>query len=908
MCSYNILEATVSLTLTDAPVGYTPAIGPSAKVQISYDQRQDSQPQNFAFFNVSPKWSLDWLSYVTDDPNNPGASVSRYLRDSTTYFYSGYNASTGQFAAQTDDGSILVRASGTPITYRHQLKDGTVEIYAQSDGSTAFPRNIFLSQVIDPQGNAITLGYDNRKRLTTLTDATGRQTTLTYGRAARPLLVTRITDPFGRSANLAYDDNGRLISITDILGLTSSFTYDANSLVNSLTTPYGTTTFAYTAPGTSGPPRFVQVTDPMGFSEREEWLEPASIPDSDPAATVPAGMPLTPVNQFLSYRDSFHWDKNAYVVAGCTPTGGCDYTKARDRHFLHVPPNTTIKATIVESIKYPLENRIWYQYPGQTNPIYGGTSNKPIAIGRVLDDGTTQLQQFSYDTSGYFNQTKMVDPVGRITNFAYVNQVDLSGISQTTAFGVQATIAQFTYNTQHRPLAYTDAAGQTTDYAYNAAGQVTSVTNPLNQTTQFQYDSFGRLSAVINANNLTAASFTYDAFDRVATRTDSEGWTVAYSYDAADRITRMTYPDGTSDLYTYDKLDLASYRDRQGRPWAYAHDANRRLTAITDPLSQKILLAYNRMGQLASLTDPKLNVTTWTYDVQGRLTAKQYADNSTVAYAYETTTSRLKSITDALGQVKQFSYAKDDRLTGLSYLNAHNPTPNVSFSYDPFFPRLASMTDGNGATQYTYQPVGALGALQLQRESSPLANSAITYAYDELGRLGTRTVTGAGAETTQYDALGRPVGHASDLGAFSLAYLGQTGQVTQRQLLPVTSNLATSWSYLGNSGDRRLAGINNAGLATGQFSNFQFTTTPENFIGAITETSDTATVYPVAATQTATYNNLNQLTNLSGQPLTYDLNGNLLVGRSAHLHLGRREPPRRHQLSGAAGQADRLRL
>jgi RHS repeat-associated protein len=40
--------------------------------------------------------------------------------------------------------------------------------------------------------------------------------------------------------------------------------------------------------------------------------------------------------------------------------------------------------------------------------------------------------------------------------------------------------------------------------------------------------------------------------------------------------------------------------------------------------------------------------------------------------------------------------------------------------------------------------------------------------------------------------------------------------------------------------------------------------------------SDTATVYPAALTQTASYNNLNQLTNLSGQASTFDANGNLL--------------------------------
>src|SRR5918996_6038660 len=98
------------------------------------------------------------------------------------------------------------------------------------------------------------------------------------------------------------------------------------------------------------------------------------------------------------------------------------------------------------------------------------------------------------------------------------------------------------------------------------------------------------------------------------------------------------------------------------------------------------------------------------------------------------------------------------------------PTPNVGFTWDPYFPRLASRTDGAGTTQFTYVPVGSLGALQVQQESGPFANSAITSAYDELGRLSQRTVQGAGAETFQYDAIGRLANHASDLGAFTLSY------------------------------------------------------------------------------------------------------------------------------------------
>jgi YD repeat-containing protein len=294
---------------------------------------------------------------------------------------------------------------------------------------------------------------------------------------------------------------------------------------------------------------------------------------------------------------------------------------------------------------------------------------------------------------------------------------------------------------------------------------------------------------------------------------------------------------------------------------------------VTDPQNQQVQYAYDRDGRLTGLTDPRTNVTGWSYDARGRLTGKQYPDTSTVTYAYETTTSRLKSVTDALSQAKTYSYAKDDRLTAIAYTGAVNPTPNVGFTWDPYFPRQVSRTDGAGTTQFTYVPVGSLGALQVQQESGPFANSAITSAYDELGRLSQRTVQGAGAETFQYDAIGRLTNHASDLGAFTLGYLGQTGQITSRQL--ASSTLSTTWSYLTNTDDRRLAGINNVGLTSGHFSTFAYTISPENFIATITETSDASAVYPPASSQTATYNTLNQLTNLSGQALTFDANGNL---------------------------------
>jgi YD repeat-containing protein len=654
MTSYNISELAVGVILTDSPCGYVPPKGPSAKVAITYSQWEASQPAVFSFFNISPKWTFNWATYIQDDPHSVGSNVIRYRPTGGDSPESGYKS--GTLAPDELDASVLVLASQNPVVYRRQLRDGTVETYAQSDGAASYPRHVFLNSITDPQGNTLTLNYrvvSNQVLLTSLTDATGRQTTFSYGVAGSPLLITRITDPFGRSANLDYDAEGRLISITDVLGLKSSFTYGANSLVNSLTTPYGTTTFAY---GGSGNTRFVQVTDPLGYNEREETLQPAPVPFSDPANTVPQGI-VSPFNQYLNYRDSFHWDKHAYVVAACKATGGCNYGLARITHFTHDVNNINMTWESIENRKYPLENRIWNNLPGQNSnsncsigTACAGTYDQPSAVGRVLDDGSTQLSQYAYNGAG--NLAGFVDPAGRTTNFTYApNMIDLVEVDQVIGQS-SVPVAQYTYNQQHRPLTYTDAALQVTQYSYNGAGQLTQIALPLGRVWKMSYDALGRLTSVVNPNGVAQVSYTYDAFDRVATATDSEGYTQRYAYDAADRVTQIAYLDGTTRTYAYKSLDLVSATDRQGRTTQWRYDANRNLVSISNPLD--VGYAYFENGALKSVTDSNGNTTSWTVDVQSRVTQKQYADGTQLNFAYEATTSRLKSITDALGQVKQF--------------------------------------------------------------------------------------------------------------------------------------------------------------------------------------------------------------------------------------------------------------
>ncbi len=891
MCGYRVHAMLVSLNLNDTPVGYAPAIGPPAYVTLTYSQRDAFQPAVPTFSNLGPKWTSNWLSYVTDSPAQAGASVSRYIQGGGSYSYVGFNTSTGAFTPETRDRAVLVRVSGSPIRYELRYKDGSKDVYGHSDGATAFPRRVFLSQVIDRAGNAVTLNYDAQRRLTSLTDAVGRQTTFSYDLPAAPLLLTGITDPFGRTAALAYDMQGRLSKITDVIGIESSFTYDAGSFVTALTTPYGTTRFAYaeSAPG-STLQRSLTATDPLGFVERVEFRQAApGISGSD--AVLPQGMNIA--NIYLEWRNTFYWDKHAYQQAAG------DYTKAYLTHWFH--KDFGVAARSVESVKPALERRIWFDTPG-SRPYFTGTHDVPSAIGRVLDDGTTQLSRIAYNATG--NVQGVTDPLGRQTTYEYdATATDITTIRQKTSASESSVLAQFTYNSQHRPLTYTDAAGQVTRYAYNDAGQVTEVTNALGQTVKYEYDAARNLTRIINPNGKVTAAFTYDGFARVASRTDSEGHVVTFTYDALDRLVAETFLDGTSRSLTWDRLDLSGVTDREGRTQRFVYDANRNLVEVIDARGDTTRYDYYRNGALKSLTDSNGRTTIWDRDVQSRVTAKRYADGRATTVGYEAATGRVKSMTDARSQVKQFTYAADDRLLRIEYVNAANPTANVSYAYDAFFPRLVSMTDGTGTTLLAYHPPGASGALSVQKEDGPYQNDEVVYGYDALGRIVGRSV-GPHAESFAYDTLGRLSSHNTALGNFVRGYLGESDQVTAH----ATPLVGRAWTYEGNPQDRRLKSINNSGLAR----DFQYVISAEDQIARIVESTGATTLqswdYTYDATRRLTrarsangtafsyaydaadnitsiqgpsgsragaYNSVNQVTSFGGKSFTYDANGNV---------------------------------
>src|SRR5947208_30563 len=215
--------------------------------------------------------------------------------------------------------------------------------------------------------------------------------------------------------------------------------------LTNLITPYGTTIFQRGTHNGLYRANWVEITHPNGEKERVEYSEktPAQVFSSEPLSIVPKGVPVR--NFILWARNTYHWDRKAYAE-GYSPN---DYTKARIYHWTHgVDYNTA--SGILESFKAPLEHRIWFNYDGQVNATFVGSSDQPTKIARTTEDGTTQLYQFEYNSLN--NPTKAIDPLGRTITFIYdTNELDLTEVRQTRG-GQNELLFKAAYNARHQPL------------------------------------------------------------------------------------------------------------------------------------------------------------------------------------------------------------------------------------------------------------------------------------------------------------------------------------------------------------------------------------------------------------------------------------------------------------------------
>jgi RHS repeat-associated protein len=140
-----------------------------------------------------------------------------------------------------------------------------------------------------------------------------------------------------------------------------------------------------------------------------------------------------------------------------------------------------------------------------------------------------------------------------------------------------------------------------------------------------------------------------------------------------------------------------------------AYDVLGRLSSVTDPRGKTTTYAYNGFGELLTLVSPDTGTTTHTYDGIGRRATTTDARGQLVTFGYDAL-SRPTSAT-ASGQVQTFTW--DTCTNGMG--------------------RLCQATDPTGSATYTYTDQGQLAS---HTSMMPAGGSAVhSYVYDNSGRL-----------------------------------------------------------------------------------------------------------------------------------------------------------------------------
>ena len=135
--------------------------------------------------------------------------------------------------------------------------------------------------------------------------------------------------------------------------------------------------------------------------------------------------------------------------------------------------------------------------------------------------------------------------------------------------------------------------GGVTSYEYDSEGDVAQVTNPVGLVTTYTYDNLGR------ELTQTQSSDTYP-----------DGLTTSYTYDAEDQILTETDPPVTNRVTGAVHTEVTTY--------TYDPDGDMLTKTLSDSsggdASSTTTDTYDAYADLASVTDPMGNKTTYTYD------------------------------------------------------------------------------------------------------------------------------------------------------------------------------------------------------------------------------------------------------------------------------------------------------
>lgn len=750
------------------------------------------------------------LDVVTDSPELDVASV--YFSDPSR---------TERFIDPLADFTELTR--NPDGSYTRTFKDGTRFEYDVNGLQTAR---------VDSNGQQTLYVYDDQQRLSTITDPAGLVTRYSYDPASGNL--SQIAYPDGRVTAWVYDDDGNLLRYIDVNGDETNLGYDDAGRLNSETNGRGMTTrHEY---GLAG--RYQGSELPDGTSISVDIAKQFGLESLDGGSDtyVPADERTTTVTDGRGNVTETIVNEYGAPIQITDPLGRVSNFE-RNQDNLLTAMETPSSATSSGILRTELS------YDDNAN-----VTEQREAVGEAFE----RITRFEYEPQ--FNRvTRMEEPGGRVTLRSYDDRGNL--LSETDPMG---GVQRFTYDLRGLRATETDRNGNVTNFFYTDRGLLDTVVRSDNVQIVFERDDAGNVIRQVEdfgGVDERVMGMSYDAKNRLTSRSDGEGGTTLFAYDAADNLVASTDASGRTESREYDSVNrlmsvddgetglvtlnydengnVTGRTDAQDRQSFYEYDVGDRLTLEVDGAGQQHSFVYDLNDNVTQVSDARGNTTRYVYDAFDRTIERRNAKNEVWRYEYNANDDRTGLIKPD-GQRVSATYDSLSRVLSLSG-GSGNAAINRIFTYDAQGNVLSAIENGGSAIggvrlNFGYDQENRL----ISAETSNLfglgaSNAMLEYRYDRVNLRASLSDQFGAVIEYDYDAAGRlnqlltPGG-----GSFQMAY-DDSGRLTSRS---AANGTMTTIDYESDSG--RIASLTHATNGNG-FLQLAYQYSPLGRIERITE-------------------------------------------------------------------------
>ena len=437
---------------------------------------------------------------------------------------------------------------------------------------------------------------------------------------------------------------------------------------------------------------------------------------------------------------------------------------------------------------------------------------------------------------------------------------DIDAENNATVFG---------YDANSNRISFRDSNGVGQDCIYDERNRDIQCTDTVGSITKRQYDADSNLIKTIDAKN-QESTYVYDSRNRKVSQTDRLNGTTNFTFDANNNLVAIEDAQGSKTFYTFESRNLqrqVQYPDHI--IGSTIGTENYGLTFCT----------YDALGRKSVTTDQLGDTVTYSYDLAGRMTDRNYSDNTVDTFTYDQASRLLSAHKGRYDNTVSYVYDLAGRR--LSETQTHNvSTTPVSYTCSHTFDaanRVTSCTYPDGTVlNKTYTDRNLLSSISYAGSAGGSPASIINLTYDNGARESTRTFGNNLVTTKSYNLdntyASISTANKSDLD-FTYSY-DINKNVTAES---ITGSILSpySWTATFDSEDR-LANWNSSALSESYnldlIGNWNSVTR-----NGVQEPRSHNSVHELssAGSDNFSYDVKGNLTSKNGQPLTWDIDNHL---------------------------------